>query len=133
MLQFYFLSVLSLILGGAALAWGTPDTNARLVRQTLAKRWARIGIGAVAVVTGVLKLFVRAPGDTVVVAGDLLPAIVGIALGLALGAEMWAHERGATEETSKIRAYAAYYKLPVGILGIATGLVHFFVPGAVIL
>lgn len=133
MLQFYFLSVLSLVLGGSALAWGTPDTNTRLVRQTLAKRWVRIGVGAAAALTGVIKLFVRAPGDTVVVAGDLLPALVGIVLGLALSAEVWAHERGATEETSKIRAWAAYYKVPLGILAMVTGLLHFLVPRAVIL
>ncbi|MFP4484843.1 MAG: hypothetical protein ACOCYG_05965 [Spirochaetota bacterium] len=133
MLQFYLLSVLSLILGGAALAWGTPDANARLVRQILARRWTRIGIGAVAAVTGIIKLFVRAPGDTVPVAGDLLPALVGIAVAVALGAELWAHQKGATPETEKVRALSAYYKLPLGILSMATGLVHFFVPGAVII
>lgn len=133
MLQFYLLSVLSLILGGAALGWGTPDANARLVRQTLAKRWVRIGVGAVAAITGVIKLFVRAPGDTVAVAGDLLPALVGIAVAVALAAELWAHQKGATQETEKVRALSAYYKLPLGILAMATGLVHFFVPAAVIL
>ncbi len=145
MLQFYFLSVLSLLVGGATLIWGTPDTDKRLIRQTLAKRWMRITVGSVAGVTGILKLFVRAPGDTVPVAGDLLPVIAGLAVAVAIGAEFWTHGQASQNQSaaetgqgdtprtaSRIRELARYYKLPVGIAALTAGVVHFFVPGTVI-
>jgi hypothetical protein len=119
----------------------------------------RISVASVAAVTAVIKLFVRAPGDTVAVAGDLLPVLVGLAVAGALGVELWAPQHGPGSggpqdrsqadrsqtggaagsgaadgrNLSRIRTIAKYYRVPVGIAAMAAGVVHFFVPGTVIL
>jgi hypothetical protein len=94
----------------------------------------RVTLGAVAVGVGVLKFFLRAPVDEVLVVGDLLPAIVGIAVGLALLAEYWTAagvEQNATQQ--RVAKITSLYRLPLSIVAIATAVVHFLVPGTVIL
>jgi hypothetical protein len=76
---------------------------------------------------------VRAPFDTVLVAGDLLPALTGIGVGLALLADTFVSRRTESEEAEKVRKAAAFYRVPMAIAGIAVGVIHFLFSSLVIL
>jgi hypothetical protein len=132
MLQFYFLSITLNLLAGIGLLAMSRGERFPQLRAVVSRRSVKIGLGGAAMVVGVLKLFVRAPIDTVAVAGDLLPALVGIAAGLALIADPYAADRPESEEAAKIRKITSFYRIPLAVLALGTAVVHFFVPGAVI-
>lgn len=132
MLQFYFLSVLLNLLAGAGLLAMSRGQRFPQVRALVSRRSVKIGLGAAAAAVGILKIFVRAPIDTVPVAGDLLPALVGVAAGLALIADPYAADRPESEEAEKIRRISSFYRIPLAVAAIGSAIVHFFVPGAVI-
>ncbi len=133
MLQFYFLSVSTLLMAGLSLLFSGSEESTHSFRRFISSRTVKISLGAVAVLVGVIKIFVRAPFDTIVVAGDLLPAIAGMALGLALLGDALIGRTAEQEKLKKIQSASRFYRVPLGIVGIAAGLAHFFVPGAVIL
>jgi len=133
MLQFYFLSIVTLILGGTALIGASGKAMDQEVTRLLNRTWVKVGLGVLAVLVGIVKFFVRAPLDTVAVVGDLLPALAGIAVGLALLADSYVTRSSQSEEAQKVSKAASFYRIPLGVVAIAAGLAHFFVPGAVIL
>jgi hypothetical protein len=133
MLQFYLLSVLTLILSGAALIGASGRAFDQEVTRVLNRTWVKISLGAFTLLVGVVKLVVAATPDSAAVVGDLLPALAGIAVGLALGAEAWVNRAGQSAEAEKINRAASFYRIPLGIVAIATAVAHFFVPAAVIL
>lgn len=133
MAQLYLLSVVANIVAGLALSadylgerisWLAGWTRVRESRSLA------VSVGAVTLAVGVLKLIVRSPGETVVIVGDLLPALGGIALGLILLGESL--RKGATGKKSvdKVTDVVLTYRVPVGIAGIALGLLHFLLPAA---
>ena len=74
------------------------------------------------------------PGETVPVAGDLLPALAGIALGGLLLADTLRIPR--EEEpmaVDKVANAVMPYRTPLGIGGIVVALVHFLLPALTIL
>jgi hypothetical protein len=133
MLQIYFLSVLLNILGGVTLISGSMGGKVQEVKSLLQRTSVRLGVGSAALAAGVVKLFVRAPFDTVLVAGDLLPALTGIGVGLALLADTFVSRRTESAEAEKVRKAAAFYRVPVAIAGIAVGVLHFLFSSLVIL
>ncbi len=133
MLQFYFLSISTLLLAGLSLIFAASEESSHSFRRFISARTVRISIGAVAALVGVLKFFVRAPGDTVVVVGDLLPAAAGIALGLALLSGALDRQVEENRPLNKVRSISRYYRIPLGVVGIAAALAHFFLPGVVII
>lgn len=133
MLQFYFLSISTLLLGGLSLIFAASEESTHSFRRFISARTVQISVGVVAALVGIVKLFVRAPGDTVVVVGDLLPAAAGIALGLALLSGALGRRTEENEPLKKVQAISRYYRIPLGVVGIAAALAHFFVPQAVIL
>ncbi len=132
MAQIYLLSVLTLLIGGV-LAAAEPIANRFAALAPIAdladQRSVTRGVGVAAVVVGGLKLFVRAPFDVVPVAGDLLPALVGIVLGVALFAESPEEESEGTSPLLVLRRY----RVTIGYAAIVLALVHFLFPTAVIL
>ena len=133
MLQFYFLSISSLLLGSLSLMFAASEESTHSFRRFMAARTVRISLGAVAVLVGVVKFFVRAPMDTVVVVGDLLPAAGGIAIGLALLSDALVGKEVSEDKLEKVKSISRFYRLPLSIVGIAAALAHFFVPATVIL
>jgi len=137
MAQFYLLSIVSMILSGLALSGdylGSRVAFLATFRSWLEHRGAAIGLGVVTAAVGIFKLIVRSPGETVPVAGDLLPALVGMALGAAVFFEATLRRPNPTE--SRIDRYAKAvlsYRVPLGLGGLAVALLHFLFPGAVIL
>jgi hypothetical protein len=135
--QFYLLSIFANIVAGLTLAGdflGDRISFLSSFKSLRENRAARIIIGAVALVVGVIKLFVASPGELVAVAGDLLPALAGIILGgvLLVEAFLAAIEKKG-EKATTISKTVLSYRVPVGIAGVAIALLHFLFPGVVIL
>lgn len=133
MLQFYFLSISTLLLGSLSLMFAGSEESSHSFRRFISARTVRISVGVLAALVGIMKFFVRAPGDTVMVVGDLLPAATGIALGLALLSGALGRQAEENEPLKKVQSISRYYRVPLGVVGIAAALAHFFVPEAVIL
>jgi hypothetical protein len=133
MLQIYFLSVLLNVGGGLALISSAIGAKAPELRSLLQRSPLRISIGILAIAVGVAKLFWRAPFDTVAVAGDLLPVLTGLGVGIALLADMAAAKRTKSQEAEKVRKVSTFYRMPLAITGIAVGVSHFLFSSIVIL
>ena len=136
--QFYLLSVVSTVVAGLALSSDYLGKKSdffasfRFLRQ---KRSVQIAAGLVTAVIGVLKLIFRSPGENVVVVGDLLPAAIGIILGVILIGEAFRQHpaEGAEQEkveksVEKVTQAIMPYRVPVGIAGAVVGLIHFLFP-----
>ncbi|MFW5742807.1 MAG: hypothetical protein ACOC2D_05965 [Spirochaetota bacterium] len=137
MVQFYLLSVLSLILAGALAASGflTERIASFAALSDLAERRSvATTVGVLALAIGILKFFVRAPGDGVAVVGDLLPAVAGIVTGgvLLLAQQHRPGERDPEFPRSRTQMLVEY-RDPIGLAGLLVGLLHFLFPATVIL
>ena len=137
MSQLYLLSIVSTVLTGFVLSGdylGARVPALATFRAWLENRGAAIILGLATAAIGFLKLIVRAPGDTVPVAGDLLPAIAGLAVGAALFFEALLRKPTTPERPVEKYAKAVLtYRIPLGILAVAVALLHFLFPSAVIL
>ena len=136
--QFYLLSVVSTVVAGLALAsdyLGKKSDFLGSFRYLRRSRGVQVTIGLVTAVIGVLKLIFRSPGETIIVAGDLLPAAAGIIIGVILIGEAFRQHPKAEGENEKVgksveKVTAAImpYQVPVGIAGVVVGLIHFLFP-----
>ncbi len=137
MAQFYLLSILANILAGLVLAGRFLSEKIPFLSSfngLSEDRNARIAIGASSAVIGFVKLFVPSPAEFVLIAGDLLPALTGIVLGVVILAEAFQNKTaGKDEKLDKISKTVLSYKVPLGIVGIVVALLHFLFPGAPIL
>jgi hypothetical protein len=137
MAQLYMLSILSLL--GAGLILSSDYLVERMewlsgLKDLAQQRTVRMGVGIAASLLGVLKLIVRSPGETVPVAGDLLPALAGIALGGLLLADTFRVSReDEPVAVDKVTQAVMPYRTPIGLGGIVVALVHFFLPALTIL
>jgi hypothetical protein len=135
--QFYLLSVLANLVAGLTLAGdylGAKFAFLASFKNLRDNRPATIVIAVAAAVIGLLKLVILSPRESVPVAGDLLPALAGIVLGVILLAEVFrerVESRG--QGIQKLSKLALSYRVPVGIAGVVIALAHFLLPGAVIL
>ncbi len=137
MLQIYLLSVLCTLVGSLALV--VSDLSNKLtslvpLKELLTGKGMQISLGFATLIVGVIKFFVRAPWDSVAVVGDLLPALVGIGVGLALLTDFFREKTGeSSEAVEKASSLTKLYHIPLGIVGIATAVLHFLFPSTVIL
>ena len=111
MLQFYFLSVFFNLLTGFVLF----NDSKKLV------------LGVLSALTGLIKLFVVVHTSAVIV-GDFIPAVAGIAAGLALMIQ---------DDNERLpdwfKKIFITNKFIVGIVCLAVALLHFVFPGALFL
>jgi hypothetical protein len=137
MAQFYFLSILANIVAGLTLAGdylGAKVAFLSSFKNLRDNKNAVIGIGAAAALIGLIKLFVLSPGEIVPVAGDLLPAVTGMALGGLLLVEAFREKVEAKgEKIEKISQTMLTFRVPLGIVGVVVGVQHFLIPGAPVL
>lgn len=135
--QSYFLSVTANAFVGLLLAsdyLGQRSAFFAEWRKLLGSRTAQIGIAAVAIAIGVLKLVAASPGETVPVVGDLLPALTGLALGVALLAEAFrAKVEASGSSVQKVAHIAVTYRVPLGVAGVLVAALHFLFPGTLFL
>ena len=133
MAQFYMLSILANLTASLALAGDYLASRAAWLaafKEMRENRGARTTIGICAAVIGVIKLFVLSPGEHILILGDLLPALTGIALGTSLLAEVHhVKVEQVSERVRRISKTALTYRVPVGITGLVVALLHFLFPG----
>ena len=139
MAQFYFLSIVFNLLAGIALMGdrlGDRFDSIAPLKEFFGKRGVRMGLGILTALVGIFKIFIRAPKDTVPVAGDLLPIIAGIGAGAVLLLEAYGGSSRVEgeEEAAKAKTITTQiYRFPVGILALTASVAHFLFAGAVIL
>lgn len=136
MLQFYFLSIVSNLIAGAALAsdaFTRRIPNLAALAGSLAGRRGKLFSGLAALLVGVGTLFVPAAGGTIVV-GDLFPSVVGMVMGIALLFEVFKQDAMfPADRADKGERASIGYRTTLGLLGIAAAVLHFFLPERLIL
>ncbi len=136
MAQLYLLSVVSLVFGGLLAASGFISRRIPAlagIADLAEHRPLVLTIGIVSILVGVLKVFLRAPGDTVPVAGDLLPVIAGIVVGLVLVLDQGSYgEPGRDDAVQQGRRALLSYRDPIGLAAILVGVLHFLFPAVVL-
>jgi hypothetical protein len=133
MLQFYFLSIVANVFCGIVL---TAETIGQSVSAfvTLKDDHAehgglKLAVALITFLTGLFKLLSVTKGDVLII-GDLLPALVGLALGGILGIEYY-QERSA-ENAEDLGGFAGFLianRQIFGFAGIILGILHFLFPG----
>ncbi len=135
MLQFYFLSIMANLLAGFSLTAeylaGRFPAFAPF-RDLLSRRGWRASLGALAAVVGFLKLLIRSVPSDVPVVGDLVPALLGLAMGISLLLQV-VRERSGQEPPGRLERVALAYRVPLGFAGIAAAILHFLLPAALFL
>lgn len=138
MLQLYFLSVLVNALAGLMLAseWLTARFESiSAFAELFASRRGRLAIGLASLFVGFITLLLPASGP--IFLGDLAPSAAGLAMGLVLVFEVLRQETlfpaERTEAPDKAGRVHSGYRVTLGMIGLATALVHFFLPERVIL
>ena len=137
MAQLYFLSVVTLVFAGL-LASADFLAERLTVLYFLPRMTANsilvVVTGAVTLLVGVAKLIFPAPGETVRIAGDLLPALTGIVVGtvlILLGSDR--SDQSTPYGGKRFATTAVSYRVAIGLTSIAVGLIHFLFPATVIL
>jgi len=135
MLQFYFLSITANVLSGLALAGdaitrrmpGFAEINARLTG-----RRGKLIVGLASLLVGFCTLFV--PAEPPLILGDLLPSAVGLVMGIALLFEVFRDMATLpAEQSERSERVPVGYRTTLGIIGLVTAGVHFFLPDRIIL
>ena len=90
MMPVYFLSILLNGLTGGILAFGKEEAEGGGFSFSLHNETLRLGIGALTFITGFLKILSPVNvGGNIPVAGDLVPALAGLAGGFILAFEFY--------------------------------------------
>lgn len=137
MSQLYFLSVITLVFAG--LLASADFLAERLSLLSFLPRMTGNSIlvvvtGAVTLLVGVAKLIFPAPGEAVPIAGDLLPALTGILVGallILLGSDK--AEESTPDAAKRFVSVVISYRIVIGLISVAVGLIHFIFPATVIL
>ena len=130
MLQIYFLSIACNLIGGLTLA--SDAIVKRVPRMSaladfLTNRRGKLWTGLSVILIGFIVLFVPAGG--ILIIGDLIPAVVGMLMGIALLFEVFRQDSMFPSE-SPVRQERppVAYRTTLGLLGIAVAIFHFFLP-----
>ena len=136
MVQFYALSIFLNIFIGLMLSIGGADEKETFftrIKGLLEEKGSKFSFGLVSVLIGFFKILSPTRGDVPVV-GDLLPAVTGIALGSVLLLDFLKNSsdvRSAVVE--KFDDIITLNRKYVGMAGVLIGVLHFLMPGVVIL
>ena len=130
MLQFYFLSILLNFFGGAILAAAFLEKRLSLfggLEEFMNERGnLNLGVGIAALLVGILKFLSVVEGDMKVL-GDLLPALAGIMVGLALLTSYY-RNRTDVQTESGFNIFLEKYQVVIGLSSMAVAALHFFIP-----
>ena len=125
MFQIYFLSVLLNILVGLFLIYENKIENSNLIIQ---KPLLIMVLGFASIIVGLIKLFVVAQPDIVII-GDLLPAVFGIVGGFCILLNYFLLY-GKNEIILKpvVQKIFVDLKKTIGVLALVVGILHFIIP-----
>lgn len=137
MVQIYFLSVVTNILGGLALSaahYSEKFPGLSGVRDFFEeKAGIRVTLGVVAFLAGFLTLLSVTAGD-VPVAGDLLPALAGLITGATLLFDRYKEKSTVQSKfIETVDKVLLRNKTILGSVGVLLGALHFLIPGVVLL
>jgi hypothetical protein len=126
MLQLFFLSIACNLIAGSILA--SDGISRRIkgfaaVEDLLSSRRAKLILGPSVLIVGFLVLFVPAASGPLMI-GDLIPSMVGMAMGIALLFEVFKQDALFPAESSVKQVFA--YRTTLGLLGIGVAVLHFF-------
>lgn len=158
MVQFYCLSIVMNIFAGLILVYGvdltkedlglktvpepvdSDSTEVQTVQQSKKKRTfkglnsrsIRFLIGLISVLVGFVKLFSSYRG--IVILGDLLPSVVGLAGGASILLEFYTVTTSAEEFelNDKLKAIFIDSRKYIGVACFITALLHFIIPQVII-
>ncbi len=127
-----------LILPIGCLVCGLLASSSMLLRNTPVLRAAidrltpfRVPIGMATALAGLIALLLPAHGPPFI--GSLLPAVVGIAIGLSLSLDVLLDVpmlRRRWRALAILGAALTYARRPLGLLAVLSGLLHLLYPGA---
>lgn len=136
MQQFYFLSIMSNIIGGLVLSSGSLSERFPFLtswNELFKKNSNRLLFGIAAVVFGLFKILSVTKGDVVVV-GDIIPAFTGIGLGVTFIIESYQQRSTVSSPAvERLDNFLVKNKTIVGVLGIVAGILHFLFPSVLLL
>ncbi|MBN1696431.1 MAG: hypothetical protein JW881_02850 [Spirochaetales bacterium] len=142
MLQLYFISILTLFLGGLALMFRNIETDIKLlnpIRRILVNKGIQTVLGITALAVGILQFFVFIKPGGIFILEDLLPALTGCAIGGSLLLAVFTKKDKEVEgeivkqDTGKIRSTIKKYHVLIGITGMSVAVIHLIFPGVVLL
>jgi hypothetical protein len=126
MLQIFFLSIACNLIAGCALA---SDAISRRIKgfigiaDLLSTRKGKLILGPSVLIVGFLALFI--PADTgPLILGDLIPSVLGLAMGVALLFEVFRQDAILPSESQERPVFA--YRTAIGLMGIIAAVLHFF-------
>lgn len=134
--QLYILSVVMCLLTGGVLAAEslTKRTAFFGFLVNLHARGIQLVIGALALLVGLLKLFILSPTETMTFAGDLLPGLSGLIFGAALFIEaLYRDKIGAPPFAGVVGGLLRNYGTAAGYLSILIGVLHMLFPSVMFL
>lgn len=135
--QMFFLSVFVNLFAGLALSFPILEARLRLSNvfqpEIFHSRPFRLVLGLVAFVIGFAKLVIVTPPNPPVI-GDLIPAIVGMVMGLTLAAAAYCEENSAPPKAiATLDGVFGPHAAVIGIVGAVTALLHFLFPAIILL
>jgi hypothetical protein len=136
MIQFYFLSILFNLVSGYLLVTDRAESGESVVNSLkfpVNAGTIKLILGILTALTGLFKLLSSVEGD-VPVAGDLFPALTGMAAGAVLVFSFYREQ--STLEMEGIEQPGGFilrYKKWIGIAAAASALLHFLFPRALFL
>ena len=136
MIQIYFLSIFLNALAGYVLVIGGEEEKAdpeAKFRFSINNETFRLILGALTVITGLLKLLSPVQGD-VPVAGDLFPVLAGLAAGLILVFDFYRSRSSLVpEQLEKAGNFLSKSRRWIGFAVIAAAVLHFMFPAVPLL
>lgn len=132
MLQFYLLSVIMNIIAGTVLSAGFIDERVSFVSGMKdyfdGKPSMKLTIGVITFIVGFFKLLSVTRGDVPVV-GDLLPAVAGLVMGLALFLDYYKSRSTVSSPfVDTAEKLLLNNRNIIGLVGIVIGVLHFLLP-----
>ena len=134
MTQFYFLSVLFNLVGGAIFTSsyleGKISIFGKVTEFFNERSNLKLFLGLITGIVGIMKLLLPVQG--IAVLGDLLPALAGCLVGFGLIIDYY-HGRTDVADDNNISTLIEKYRHIIGLSAMGIAVLHFFVPGALFL
>jgi hypothetical protein len=135
--QIFFLAVFLNLLSGLTLLSARLSATRpffKLLSEAVSLWKARLLIGVLTLLTGLVSFFVTADG--ILILGDLLPATTAVAMGISLLSDFFRQNTslpGDKDALPRPEWASGGYRVTLGTLGILAASLHFFLPERILL
>ncbi|MDR2900939.1 MAG: hypothetical protein LBV20_05425 [Treponema sp.] len=135
MLQFYFLSILCNAVAGFVLFKNEeyPVSDDPGFKFSIHNETFRLGFGVLTCLTALLKILSVVPGDIWVI-GDIIPALAGLIAGFILVFAYYRHHSDIeSEKSAQLESFFESNRKWIGIVAMASAVLHFLFPAVMLL